>query len=121
MKVIHSPQKSEKEIQEIKLALHILGDHWSGLILFCLLDNPHRFSDIEAFATGISPRTLTKRLQALEEFGLITKRQYKEFPPRTEYQVTPKAIELKESLMSLKKWAKKYCHVDQSDSSLQAH
>ena len=106
---MHSHFKSEEEIQEIKQALRILGDHWSGLILFCLLEKPRRFSDIERYSTGISPRTLTKRLLMLEEFGLITKKEFKEFPPRTEYQVTDKAIALKESLMGLKKWAKEYC------------
>ncbi len=105
---MHSYYKSE-EIQEFKQALHILGDHWSGLILLSLFEKPQRFSDIEQYSPGISPRTLTSRLQMLEESGLITKKHYKEFPPRTVYQLTPKAIALKEALMGLKKWAKKYC------------
>jgi len=114
---MHTHTKSEEEIQEIKQALRILGDHWSGLILFCLLEKPQRFGDIQQFSEGISPRTLTKRLQALEEFGLITRQEFKEFPPRTEYCVTKKAIELKESLMGLKKWSKKYCQTTQKSVS----
>lgn len=110
---MNKQDQSEEEIQEIKLALRILGDHWSALILFCLLDKPQRFSEIQNFVEGISPRTLTKRLQILEEFGLITKKKFNEFPPRTEYQVTAKAIALKESLAGLKKWANKYCRIVQ--------
>ncbi len=106
---MHSHAHSKEAFLEIKQALHIIGDHWSGLILLCLLEEPRRFSDIEKLNPGISPRTLSRRLQMLEEFGLITKTHFKEFPPRTMYQVTTKAIELKEALMGLKKWAKKYC------------
>lgn len=106
---MHNHAKSKEEILEIKQALRIIGDHWSGLILLCLFDEPKRFSDLERLAPGISPRTLSSRLQMLEEFNLITKTQFKEFPPRTMYQVTTKAVELKAALMSLKKWAKKHC------------
>lgn len=99
-----------KEYQEFKAALKILGDRWSALIIISILEQPQRFGDIEKFAVGISPRTLTQRLKMLEQLGLITRREYKEFPPRTEYAITQKARDLKPVMMELKKWSKHYCN-----------
>ncbi len=111
-----SPDKVQKflsndnqEYLQFKRALDIFGDKWSALIILCIFDEPKRFGDIEEFATGISPRTLSQRLHMLEDFGLITRKEYKEFPPRTEYSATNKAHELKAALIELKKWARKYC------------
>ncbi len=105
----HLLENHTQEYLQFKRALDIFGDKWSALIIICVFDEPKRFGDIQDFARGISPRTLAQRLHMLEEFGLITKKEYKEFPPRTEYSVTSKARELKAAMVELKKWAKKYC------------
>lgn len=102
-------QSDNKEYAEFKRALEIFGDKWSAVILLCLFQKSQRFVDIQRFAEGISPRTLTQRLHSLEEFGLITRQEFKEFPPRTEYTLTQKAHDLRAALVELKKWAKKYC------------
>ena len=39
---------------------------------------------------GISPRTLSLRLRALEEHGIVERRTYPEVPPRVEYALTEK-------------------------------
>jgi len=49
----------------------------------------------------------------LEKAGLIIRKKYKEFPPRTEYELTKKAHELKVAILELKKWARKYCKSNQ--------
>ena len=93
----------------MKQALEILGDRWSVLILMSIINKPLRFSEIQANVGGINPRTLTKRLRMLEQSGLMCKKEYNEFPPRTEYEVTQKAIALKKAIEELKKWAKEHC------------
>lgn len=98
-----------EEYRQFRTALSLLGDKWSALIIICALERPVRFIDIQKFAQGISPRTLTQRLHMLEEAGMITKQEFKEFPPRTEYTVTQKAHDLKAAMLELKKWAKLYC------------
>ena len=99
----------ESVYQEVLRALQIFGDRSSTLILVCLLDQPRRFGDIQQQATGISSRTLAKKLLQLEEAGLVRKEEFKEYPPRTEYCVTQKARDLKGAMLGLKAWAKKYC------------
>ena len=39
---------------------------------------------------GISPRTLSERLRALEEGGILLRTSYPERPPRVEYELTEK-------------------------------
>lgn len=95
--------------QAVRTALHIIGDKWSALILLQLFDGPCRFTNVEASLPGLSPRTLSQRLRDLEEFGLITRQEYKEFPPRIEYSLTSKARDLQPVLHELKLWARKHC------------
>lgn len=102
-------KKNPEEYAQFKTALQILGDRWSALVLLCLFEKPQRFIDIQQKTGGINPRTLSQRLHMMEAEGLIEKHEFKEFPPRTEYQLTQKAHELKAAISELKKWAHKYC------------
>lgn len=49
-----------------------------------------RFCELERSLTGISPRTLSLRLRALEEEGIVVRATFPEVPPRVEYSLTPK-------------------------------
>jgi len=51
---------------------------------------------------GISTKTLTVRLRELEKHGLIHRRVYAEIPPRVEYSLTEKGLELQPVLVALK-------------------
>lgn len=66
----------------------LVGDSWSLLIIRDLLEGKHRFGDLEHSLKGISTRTLTKKLKALEECGMITREEFAERPPRVEYALT---------------------------------
>ena len=92
---------------ELKNAIDIIGDKWSLLILNQLIDNgPQRFGECQR-VEGINTKTLARRLVTLEENGLITRHQYNEYPPRTEYEITPNGLLLKPMLDELAKWASK--------------
>jgi len=55
-----------------------------------LADGSSRFCELERSLEGISPRTLSLRLRALEEHGIVERQTYPEVPPRVEYALTPK-------------------------------
>ena len=55
-----------------------------------LADGCSRFCELERSLQGISPRTLSLRLRALEAEGIVERRTYPEVPPRVEYTLTPK-------------------------------
>ena len=65
---------------------------------------PMRFRDLQD-KLGISPKTLTQRLRTLVEAGFLTRRSYNEIPPRVDYEVTAKAMELAELFPILARWA----------------
>ncbi len=55
-----------------------------------LAGGSQRFCELERSLQGISPRTLSLRLRALEEHGIVERRTYPEVPPRVEYGLTEK-------------------------------
>jgi DNA-binding HxlR family transcriptional regulator len=64
------------------------------LIVRDLATGSSRFCELERSLAGISPRTLSLRLRALEEHGIIDRQTYPEVPPRVEYSLTPKGSAL---------------------------
>jgi DNA-binding HxlR family transcriptional regulator len=63
---------------------------WTLLIIRDLVEGRSRFCELERSLAGISPRTLSLRLRALEEEGILQRRTYPEVPPRVEYALTEK-------------------------------
>lgn len=88
--------------------LRIMGDKWTGLILDQLSNGVVTFSCLEVALEGISPRTLSQRLDRLELQGIIHKRQYCERPPRSKYLLTEKGSELQVVLNKMAEWGAKY-------------
>jgi len=63
---------------------------WTILVIRDLAEGRSRFCELERSLAGISPRTLSLRLRALEEHGVVERQTYPEVPPRVEYALTPK-------------------------------
>ena len=101
----------------ISRALSVLGNKWSALILRDMSEGPKRFSELEKSLVGISPRTLSQRLDDLEEYGIITKKSFAEVPPRVEYYLTSKGRDLVPSLQALANWGQKYACTEPKNTS----
>ena len=74
-----------------------------------------RYSEIKTRIKGITSKsisdtTLSSRLKELEEIKILNKEHFAEIPPRVEYQLTSKGIQLRNSLLPLIEWAIKDCH-----------
>ncbi|MGC1164981.1 MAG: helix-turn-helix domain-containing protein [Solirubrobacterales bacterium] len=63
---------------------------WTLLLIRDLAAGSSRFCELERSLEGISPRTLSLRLRALEEEGIVERHTYPEVPPRVEYALTTK-------------------------------
>jgi DNA-binding HxlR family transcriptional regulator len=68
----------------------IISGKWTLLLIRDLADGRSRFCELERSLEGISPRTLSLRLRALEAEGIVERRTYPEVPPRVEYRLTAK-------------------------------
>jgi DNA-binding HxlR family transcriptional regulator len=68
----------------------IISGKWTLLVIRDLAEGCSRFCELERSLGGISPRTLSLRLRALEAEGIVQRRTYPEVPPRVEYRLTAK-------------------------------
>ena len=107
VKVLNN-QKIEKHPGCVAEALSIVGNKWTALILMELSNGCMRFSALQKSLANISPRTLSQRLDELEQKGIITKKCYAEVPPRVEYTLTNKGRDLTPVLKSMAAWGDKY-------------
>jgi DNA-binding HxlR family transcriptional regulator len=67
---------------------------WTLLLVRDLAEGRSRFCELERSLAGISPRTLSLRLRALEEEGIVERHTFPEVPPRVEYALTEKGLAL---------------------------
>ena len=72
----------------------IICGKWTLLLIRDLAEGHSRFCELERSLSGISPRTLSLRLRALEEEGIVERHTFGEVPPRVEYALTPKGVAL---------------------------
>lgn len=108
MKNVPHTKKIEKKDGCIACAANILGSKWTALILRDLSTGEKRFCEFERSLAGISPRTLSQRLDSLEQEGIITKQSFAEVPPRVEYTLTQKGKDLLPVLRQMADWGNKY-------------
>ena len=94
----------EKELCLMDQAISVIGGKWTLLILCQLYHGTKRFGELQRRLNGISPKTLSLRLQELEKNGIILKKSYLEIPPRVEYSLTPKGADLKKVIAALVEW-----------------
>jgi DNA-binding HxlR family transcriptional regulator len=72
----------------------IVCGKWTLLLIRELAEGRSRFCELERSLEGISPRTLSLRLRALEEEGIVERQTFPEVPPRVEYALTDKGSAL---------------------------
>lgn len=85
-------------------AMGILGQRWTGLIMYQLLTGPQRFCTIES-AVGVSGRVLSERLKDLESEGIVKREVYPETPVRIEYSLTEKGQALEPLMKEIETWS----------------
>jgi len=105
-----SPSRAQVEPVDgcLSSCLQVLGNKWTALILSELLLGPRRFTELERMIEGISPRTLSQRLDDLEQHNIITKQSFAESPPRVEYSLTQKGQDFVPILEKMADWGTKY-------------
>jgi DNA-binding HxlR family transcriptional regulator len=87
------------------LALELVGERWSLLIVRELMFGGRRFSDLRSGLPGLSANILAQRLEALERVGIIQRRK---LPPPASvqiYELTPWGYEAEVILQELGRWA----------------
>ncbi|RHW18870.1 transcriptional regulator [Sphingomonas gilva] len=87
------------------LAMELVGERWSLLIVRELMFGARRFGELRAGLPGISANVLSQRLEGLEAAGILTKRK---LPPPANvqvYELTPWGYEAEVPIQELGRWA----------------
>lgn len=91
----------------VSKTLKIIGSKWTMHIIHSLFDGTKRFGQLERELEGISPKTLSLRLQALEKEGIIVKKVFAEIPLHVEYSLSTKGKSLKDIFDTMAVWGEK--------------
>lgn len=86
-----------------RLALEIIADKWSVLVVFALSVQPRRHGELIESVGGISRKVLTQTLRKLQGFGLVDRT---ESSRQVEYSLTELGATLIEPIETLNQWAR---------------
>ena len=90
----------------------IVCGKWTLLVIRDLAEHRARFCELERSLQGISPRTLSLRLRALEEEGIVERCTFPEVPPRVEYALTRKGLALLPIIEDMRAYGKRWLAED---------
>ena len=90
---------------------------WTLLVIRDLAEGRSRFCELERSLEGISPRTLSLRLRALEEEGIVERRTFPEVPPRVEYTLTEKGRALVPLIDDMRNYGSRWLMGDDAEAA----
>jgi DNA-binding HxlR family transcriptional regulator len=99
---------SSNETCPVGHTAEIISGKWTLLIIRDLADGRSRFCELERSLEGISPRTLSLRLRALEAEGVVERRTFPEVPPRVEYRLTAKGDALVPLIEQMRRYGREW-------------
>lgn len=88
---------------QVAQALAVIGDRWAMLVIRDVFLGFRRFEDLR-HRSGAARGTLASRLKRLVANGILYRNPYQTSPPRYEYRLTDKGLDLYPVLLSIWKW-----------------
>ena len=109
-----SPDKSptDGDLCSIASTLEVIGDRWTLLVLRDAFRGLRRFDQLQA-DLGVARNVLADRLARLVEHGVLEKIRYQDRPPRYEYRLTQKGVDLSPALVAMMRWGDKHLVPDE--------
>ena len=86
----------------------LISGKWTILVIRDLAEGRSRFCELERSLAGISPRTLSLRLRALEGEGIVKRESFQEVPPRVEYALTEKGRALLPLIDDMRRYGREW-------------
>jgi len=103
------------------LTADVVCGKWTLLLVRDLAAGTSRFCELERSLAGISPRTLSLRLRALEEEGVVERQTFGEVPPRVEYALTEKGLALLPIIDGMRDYGRRWLAADEVYAARAVH
>lgn len=100
-------RKENHPICPVERTIGIIGKKWAALVIRDLLGGRRRFGELLSSLSGISPRTLSARLDELERSGVVKRKVFPEMPPHVEYRLTKRGEDLHLIIDQMARWGAK--------------
>ncbi|QIG79196.1 winged helix-turn-helix transcriptional regulator [Stakelama tenebrarum] len=98
------PKRWYRDACGTALAMDLVGERWSLLIIRELLLGPRRFGEVRAALPGISANVLTQRLEGLEKAGMLRRKLLADHPGVQVYELTRWGYAAEEPIFALSRW-----------------
>ena len=96
----------------VEACLEVIGGKWKSVILFHLIDQPKRFSDLRRLTPAVTQRMLTRQLRELETAQLINRSVSADTTPlRVEYALSAAGRSLCPLLFAIRDWGLTYLQI----------
>jgi DNA-binding HxlR family transcriptional regulator len=109
-----------RESCAIASTLEVIGERWTMHVLREAFLGVRRFEDFRR-NIGVARNILSDRLSTLVDEGILRREPYSEHPPRSEYRLTRKGVELYGILIELMKWGHRYAPAPDGPAVLLRH
>ena len=86
---------------ELRSVAQLLERRWTLGTIYACSSGAARFNEFRQSLPGISPTTLSERLEHLEDAGIVERRLVSGRPPHAEYRLTPSGKRLTSAVASL--------------------
>jgi DNA-binding HxlR family transcriptional regulator len=88
----------------LEASLSVIGGRWKFLIIWQLASQPRRFGELRRLVAGVTEKMLIQGLKELEKDGVVSRKDFREVPPKVEYSLTERGVELANVLRLLCEW-----------------
>jgi DNA-binding HxlR family transcriptional regulator len=87
--------------------LGIIGERWTFLVLREAFMGVRRFDELQR-NTGVARNILAARLRKLVDSRILERRRYQDRPPRFEYRLTERGLDLYPAIVALLQWGDRH-------------
>ena len=88
--------------------LRVMGGRWKVPILWHLSGKVKRFSELRRDLPGVTQKMLTQQLREMEKHEIVTRKVYRQVPPKVEYGLTPRGRSLLPVVLAMCEWGKRW-------------
>jgi DNA-binding HxlR family transcriptional regulator len=99
---------AHRQATPLAQALVATGDRWTLLIVLALSDGTVRLNTLRHRLPGVSSAVLDHRVRRMVSLGLLSRRRFREMPPRVELALTESGAALLPIAGALARWGMRY-------------